>query len=64
MLKGEEISKKFPLSLRAFEGGRVARVAKKGTSIYKILRALTILVRFKNNNGAYTEMEHISKKIL
>ena len=40
----------------------MARVVKKGTCRYKILRALTILVRFKKNNGAYTEMEHIPKK--
>ena len=35
------------LSVRASEGGRVARVVKKGTYRYKILRALTILVRRK-----------------
>ena len=80
----EDISKKIPFSLRAFEGAygekenipiffvferqsvwgwRVARVVKKGTCRYKILRALTILVRFKKKNGAYTENENITKKL-
>ena len=40
----------------------MARVVKKGTYRYKILRALTILVRFKKKNGAYTEKEEIPKK--
>ena len=39
----------------------MARVVKKGTCRYKILRALTILVRFKKKNGAYTEKENIPK---
>ena len=42
----------------------MARVVKKGTCRYKILRALTILVRFKKKNGAYTEKEKIPKKII
>ena len=42
----------------------VARVAKKRRDKYKILRALTILVRFKKKNGAYTEKEKIPKKII
>ena len=41
----------------------MARVVKKGTCRHKILRALTILVWFKKNNGVYTEMEQIPKKI-
>ena len=41
----------------------MARVVKKGTCRYKILRALTILVRFKKKNGAYTENENIQKKL-
>ena len=49
--RGRHINNK-KLSIRASEGGRVARVVKKGTCRYKILRALTILVRFKKNNGA------------
>ena len=66
----EDISTKIPLSIDnsskvykeqccVYEGGRVPRVTKKGTYRYKILRALTILVIFMKNNGAYTEMEHI-----
>ena len=41
----------------------MACVVKKGTCRYKILRALTILVRFKKKNGAYTENENIQKKL-
>ena len=40
----------------------MARVVKKGTCRYKILRALTMLVRFKKKNCAYTEEEEILKK--
>ena len=60
----EKIPPKKYLSIRASEGGRVARIAKKGTCRYKMLRALTILIRFKKNNGACTEIEHIPKKFI
>ena len=41
----------------------MARVVKKGTCRYKILRVLTIIVRFKKENGAYIEKEQCRGKV-